>query len=865
MRTDAVPPDLDRGPMGFRIATVAVALAVVAAVVGRITLQVLDLGYAQRTWTPTMAAILAVAIALRGRPITVVWARRAATTLTLTVVALCLFFLVGHLTGYQTPLMAGVFPIGAVDVSSLPFEGRPAPTTLVLTLTVAVVVLLLDRASHAAVLTTAALITVMGSSAAWVLMEVAFPNSFRIEQYLQTSTGATTSSSLMLVGLTVAAALARPYRLPLGPLLSTRLWPVLVITVAMLILGTIVSQVGYRLALEAGASVRSASGVAFLLQGTAVIGLVVLTVWFASVQQRRSTEQAHLSASAEAFASVVYSSAVAMAVLDRNGFIQDVNTAYERLLGRPADRVIGRHRNEFLAPSAGSAAEAPQTPGWWTDLPAAGGTHHERREFRHASGRAVWADSTVAIARDPLRHGEDLLLEQLVDVTGVMATEQELAFRSSHDALTGQLTRHEITEYIDHTLAQSDRPILVSIVGLDRFRMVNEAYGHPVGDAVLVEVARRLAAAVAPYGAVGRVAGDEFAVIQPLPPGDTDGAVRRSAEWLMASVEQDLTISGVIVRTGGSIGVEVGTPGDRGTELLTNASAALTQAKRDGGRRWQSFDTTFDGHARERLLLLTQLRTGMRDAPDEQFQTWFQPIVSLTTMETVGYEALIRWHHPERGVVPAGLWIEAAETDLPLIHRIGLITARQSAAFAAGLPTGQRVSVNVSGAHLSSRDFPEFAERILDAHRRDPGRLVLELTETTLATVHGPSRSRLHQLVDAGVGLWGDDFGTGYSSVAHLRDLPLTGLKLDKSFTAGLDDPASTSYRIADGLSGLAHGLGLETVAEGIETPQQARRVAAAGWELGQGWLFGRPNPPEHWAQPATAGNEVRRGSQDST
>lgn len=860
-----MPRNLDRGPRGFRIATQVVAWSVVAAAVGRVTLQVLDLGYAQRVWTPVLVTVLAVALSLRAWPWGVRWARQLASGLSLAAGALCVLFLLGHVTGLQAPVLAGVFPIGAADPSILPFQGRPAPLTLLLTCTVAVAVLLLDRDSRFAVMVSSTLIIVMGSSAVWLLMELAFPASFRVEEYFQTTTGATASSSLLLAGLTLAATLVRPYRLPLGPLLTTRMWPLLVIVASMMILGTVVSQVGYRLTIETGAQIRTAMLVAFLIQGSAVIGLVFLSVWYASVQQRRGAEQAHRQASAEAFANVVYSSAVAMAVLDRGGVIRDVNTAYERLLGRPAAAVIGRHRNEFLAAPEDPAAGTPQMPPWWTSLADSGGTHHERREFRHASGRAVWADSTVALARDPLRHGEDLLLEQLVDVTGVMATEQELAFRSSHDALTGQLTRHEITEYLDRTLAQSDRPVLVGIVGLDRFRMVNEAYGHPVGDAVLVEVARRLAAAAAPYGAVGRVAGDEFAVIQPLPAGDSNGAVRRTAEWLMASVEQDLTISGVVVRTGGSIGVEVGTPGDTGTQLLSNASAALAQAKRDGGRRWQSFDHTFDGHARERLLLLTQLRTGMRDEPDDQFQTWFQPIVSLATMETVGYEALIRWHHPERGVVPAGLWIEAAETDLPLIHRIGLITARQSAAFATGLPAGQRVSINVSGAHLSSRDFPEFAERILDAHRLDPGRLVLELTETTLASVHGPSRSRLHQLVDAGVGLWGDDFGTGYSSVAHLRDLPLTGLKLDKSFTAGLDDPASTSYRIADGLAGLARGLGLETVAEGIETPQQARRVAAAGWELGQGWLFGRPNPAEHWSQGTAAAHEIRRGAPGTT
>lgn len=854
----AVPRNLDRGPLGFRVATWVVAGTVILASVGRVVLQVLDLGYAQRVWTPALAAVLAIALALRAWPIGVVWARRTASALALLTMALCLLFLLGHWTGYQSPALAGVYPVGAADVSTLPYEGRPAPLTLLLTITVALAILLLDIDSRPAVMVSAWQIVVMGSAAAWLLMELAFPTAFRVEEFFQTTAGATASSSLLLVGLTLAAALVRPYRLPLGPLLTTRMWPLLVIGATMLLFGTVVSQVGYGLALDAGGDVRTASGVAFVIQGGAVIGLVVLTVWYAQLQQRRWAEQARRSASVEAFASVVYSSAVAMAVLDHDGNIRDVNTAYEQLLGRTAVEVIGRHRDEFLAPTPGNpVGGTAEVPRGWSDVPVNAGTRHERVEFRHADGRTIWVDSTVAIARDPLRHGEDLLLEQLVDVTAAMAVEQELAFRSSHDALTGLFTRQEITDYLDRKLAAQNGPVLVAIIGLDRFRLINEAYGHVVGDHVLVEIARRLEAAVAPHGAVGRVAGDEFAVIQPLTGGDAAAAVRRTAEWLMATAEQDLTVTGVVVRTTASIGVQLGVRGASGVDLLSNASAALTQAKRDGGRRWQSFDRTSDGHARERLLLLTALRVGMAEGSEDEFQTWFQPIVSLASMETVGYEALIRWNSPERGIVPAGLWIEAAETDLSLIHRIGLITARQSAAFARTLPAGQRVSINVSGAHLSSRDFPEFAELVLQAHRSDPGRFVLELTETTLASVHGPSRSRLHQLVDAGVGLWGDDFGTGYSSVAHLRDLPLTGLKLDKSFTASLTDPASTTYRIADGLAGLAHGLGLETVAEGVETPQQAQRVAAAGWEFGQGWLFGRPNPAQHWVELQTG---VSRG-----
>lgn len=839
----------DRGHVGFRAATVIVAVVVLLAATGRLVLEAASLGYISRGWLPLMAAVLATALLLREVSPERTWARRTANGLSLATLLLCGLFAFEHLTHVLVPGLDGALALWRSPLDTLPYHGRPAPLSLLVASFIAAGVLSVGWDSTWAVRCSAGAALLSGSYALALLFALAQPGLLRVEEFFHTTAGSTASSALMLFGLGLGLVLSRPHRPPLGPLLTTRMWPLVAVGTIVLVVSLLVSQVAYRLNLESTGNEAAAGRLAFILTTTATIGLLWFTVWYASHQQRRAAEVAQAHAAADTLARVSYRSAVAMAVVDAEGRLQLANPAYEQLLGIELDEILGR-RWALLTPSAeGGQADAPD---WWTRVLIHEAVSLQRLRLTHADGQPVWVDLTCSPAGRSEDH-QDLVLAQLVDVTDVKAAQDELEFRARHDDLTGLLRRGAIADVVDDHRGTDG--LIVVVAGLDNFRQINEVYGHRIGDDLLLAVGQRLRAVAPESSHLGRLGGDEFAVVVEVPAGPADGEVRRLLDAMLTAVEQDYQLSGLIVRTSASLGAVMLPRGSDvgGAEVLRSATSALAQAKREGGHRWQAFDSTFHAEARERAEKLSSLRKSLH-IPGE-IQTWFQPIVDLDSMDTVGYEALVRWVRPGRGVVPAGAWIEAAESDLRTIHQIGLITATDAAAFAARLPTGQRVSLNLSGSHLSSREFSDFADMLRDLNRTHPGRFIIELTETTLANVRGPGRTRLDQLVDAGIGLWADDFGTGYSSVSHLRDLPLTGLKLDKSFTASLTDSEASASRIADGLAGLADGLGLTTIAEGIETPAQARRVAAYGWTLGQGWLFGRPNPPEFYlgAQSAAA------------
>lgn len=838
---------MDVGSIGFRVAASALAALVAISAIGRMVLEAASIGYVARGWIPVMATLLTAAIIVRSGWPWWRYARGVAQTLSGAVLVLSVVFAFEHVAGVSFPALDGAPALWRSDLASLPYSGRPAPLSLLVIVMVAAAVWLLDRSSGWAVTTSALLLLLAGSYGITLLMALAFPGPLPVTDFFQSTAGAIMSSGLMLLGMVAASILARPYRLPLGPMLSTGMWPLVAFGIAMLLVATMVTQAVYHLSLDAAMTVAQATTLAFLLQASALILLLGFTVWYASLQQHRSAERAQQRAAANAFADVAYRAAVPMAILDSEGTVRGVNQAYTDLTGDHPDQVVGSPL-ELIDPSID----------WWQKVLIDDDPHTERVPVTTAAGTRVWVDLTVSSTQmRPER--EKLVLAQLVDVTEAKASHDELEFRVAHDPLTGLLTRDALASALTEAAGRTSTRMLVVTLGLDNFRGVNEVYGHRVGDQLLQAVARSVRNA-APYSArIGRLGGDEFALVTPADQSSAaaDEAQRRFLDRLLSAVEQDYLIDGFIIRVSASAGsVIVPGPDAEVDQAFQLAATALAQAKRDGGHRWQPYDSNLRTRVRDDANTLTRLRTGLRNGGE--IVTWFQPIVDLRTLKTVGYESLVRWIHPHHGVVPAGQWIELAETDLAVIHQIGLVTAQQASDFALTLPPHQRVSVNVSGAHMSSREFSDFADFLLELNRDQPNPLILELTETSLAQISGPGLSRLHQLVAGGLGLWADDFGTGYSSVAHLRDLPLTGLKLDKSFTAHLDDPTSSSGRIADALAGLASGLGLTTVAEGVETRAQAHRVAASGWELGQGWLFGRPGPrPDAAADTAPAN---RRG-----
>ncbi|MEI8082205.1 MAG: GGDEF domain-containing phosphodiesterase, partial [Actinomycetes bacterium] len=288
-----------------------------------------------------------------------------------------------------------------------------------------------------------------------------------------------------------------------------------------------------------------------------------------------------------------------------------------------------------------------------------------------------------------------------------------------------------------------------------------------------------------------------------------------------------------------SIGIATGGRDAHGSELIRDASLAMRKAKAGGRDRWEFSDSRLAGEAQRRLTIEAGIRDGL---PDGQFAPWFQPIVDLTSRAVIGYEALMRWVRPDGTVVEPDDFLPIAERT-QLIADLDLVALWRSTELLAELPPSLHVAVNLSVTTLNGSACADNVKAALTACGVEPSRLHLEVTETVLLTVNDHVRAVMHELAASGVRWYVDDFGTGYSTIAHLRDLPFTGLKLDGSFTAGVGAGDLTCERLTKGLIGLADGLGLDTVAESIETDSEAAIMRAQGWKRGQGWLYGRPVP----------------------
>lgn len=833
---------------GFTAAAALVASVVLVASVARLIHKATDPAVPLRPWT-LMALILiasSVLLSALGHRHRVAY-RAAQTALALATALLAALVLAAWAA--PTRLFGFTRSLWPVDGDPAQVAATPPALTLIGGAALVVAMWLAAVKTRWAAATSATLYVAIFGVAMGVLLQLGQPGGIAVEQYFGSTAGRATTTALSVLAIVAAAVMLRPQQPPLGPLLATGMWPVAAFAVAILVVSTLLAQVGFQVADASGSSVETAIAVGFVIQSGSLIALFGCTVWFATVQQRRSNAQAAAFAATVAFSTASYHSAVPTLLVDRAGAILDVNPAGTESGIPPADDLSERRWFSLIEQWGDSDGVSDgQQPAWWPAVVTGRAIHTDRVKLAIPGAAPRWADLTAAAVADSDDEPRFTIV-QLVNVTETVSAREELLFRAQHDTLTGLINRSQVVRLLDQG-PMAEQECLVAILGLDRFGEINEAFGHSVGDQLLCAVAEQLQTGSPSGSIVGRLDGDEFAVVIRGPAVAEAGSQHRTAERLLASVEHDYSVGGYVLRPSASVGLVQRRSRMSGHELLRRASAALAAAKRAGGHRWQAHDHNFSADARDQLLLLDQLRGAL--AEGGQLHTWFQPIVSLSDYSTVGYEALSRWQHPERGLLPASRWIPAVESDLHVMHRMSMVVATQAAQFAQSLPAGRTVSLNISGRHLSSREFAEFVDLLLDLRRRLHTPLVLELTETALASVQGPALARLSQLVDVGYGLWGDDFGTGYSSVTHLRDFPLTGIKLDKSFTSALADSRSSSFRIADGVAGLAHGLGLQTVAEGIETPDQATRVAAAGWQWGQGWLFGHPNPSEHYLEAGT-------------
>jgi diguanylate cyclase (GGDEF)-like protein len=378
----------------------------------------------------------------------------------------------------------------------------------------------------------------------------------------------------------------------------------------------------------------------------------------------------------------------------------------------------------------------------------------------------------------------------------------------------------------------------VLFVDLDNFKVVNESLGHVAGDEMLVAMARRIAASLPSDLRIGRFGGDEFLVVIP----DAEGvrAVEAIAERVAQAVVEPLVVAGHTVVTSASIGVALSTHESTPESLLRDADSAVYRAKSSGRARWHFFDDDMHAQAVERLTVEDELRRAMEA---DELTAYYQPLVDLSDRRVVGHEALVRWVHPDKGVLTPYAFLTVAE-ESGLVVELGQKVLESVCARIAATPTlPGTMSVNVSAVQLGRRDWAQGFLDTVQRHGVDPHRIVIEVTETAVLSLLESVHDDLVALRGLGVGLHVDDFGTGYSSIALLRDLPVTGLKLDRSFVSALTADDSQANTLSSGLAALARSLHLQGIAEGVETEEQAEILRLHGWPLGQGYLFGRPAP----------------------
>jgi diguanylate cyclase (GGDEF)-like protein len=410
------------------------------------------------------------------------------------------------------------------------------------------------------------------------------------------------------------------------------------------------------------------------------------------------------------------------------------------------------------------------------------------------------------------------------------------------DELTGLTNRRGFFDALDRELTQHPRQVAaVLMLDLDRFKDLNDTMGHQTGDRLLSELGPRLAAALRPVDTLARLGGDEFAV---LCPGARIEGARRVAQRLQSALDEPFALGDLQIHVDASVGIAI-YPDDGRTpsELLQRADVAMYQAK--GGRtEVEHYDASRDEHSHDKLALIGELRRSL-ERPDSELELHYQPQVCLRTDRVLGVEALVRWRNPDRGLLQPGAFLDVAE-GAGLMRRIGRDVLEQAVAQAAAWQRAERylpVAVNLSTADLIDRGLADEVASALSTHGVPGSRLKLEITENTVMAQPERVVETLHRLRALGCTVSLDDFGTGHASLAHLAQLPVDELKIDRSFVLGLDAEDAGAAAIVRAVALLGRDLGVSVVAEGVETARAWGQLIAAGCTTAQGYLLTPPLP----------------------
>jgi len=475
-------------------------------------------------------------------------------------------------------------------------------------------------------------------------------------------------------------------------------------------------------------------------------------------------------------------------------------------------------------------------------------SHQSEVRYLHRQGREVWAHLGMSVVRDA--QGDALhVIFQIHDITDRKRAEEQLLHDAFHDALTGLPNRALFMDHVKMAIQRSRRSggrlFAALFLDLDRFKIINDSLGHMVGDQLLVGLARRLEACLRPGDTVARLGGDEFVILLEELVGSDD--VIEVARRVQEAVSQPFQIGGHEVFTTASIGIALSTSGyERAEEILRDADTAMYRAKMLGKKR----HVVFDKAMHDRAVQLLQIETDLRRAIERQeFFLQYQPIVSLATGKICSFEALVRWQHPERGIVSPAEFVPVAE-ETGLIIPLGQWVLGEASRrmrdwqLRGAADAHVTMSVNLSSRQFSQSDLTEQVAGALRESGLSADCLKLEITESMVMENIDTAIEMLRQLRALGVEISIDDFGTGYSSLSYLHRFPINTLKIDRSFVMRMADNTENA-EIVRTIVTLARSLQMDVVAEGVETPEQLSRLRSLECDYGQGYLFSRPVDPD--------------------
>jgi len=574
-----------------------------------------------------------------------------------------------------------------------------------------------------------------------------------------------------------------------------------------------------------------------LVVGSIMLTALVMARQLTAVRENMRLDIERMAKETEArFRSLVQHSSDVFAILDPLGIIRYVSPAAERVFGTSGDRMVNRTLAELVHDADRGLYEAHFS----ASLMGSSSLSHIGCRMVRVDGEYMRTETVATnLLADTNVKGIVLTIR---DVTERVTLEEHLRHQALHDSLTGLGNRALFQDRVAHGLARAERTndeVAVIFLDLDDFKEINDSLGHAAGDAVLVQTANRLRTCLRDSDTAARFGGDEFAILLEQVRGE--GEVMDVAARITAALGRPLQVEGKDVDLCASIGIARAQPQQSADEVLRNADVAMYHAKARGKSCAVLYESGMHAAVLDRIELQADLRKAIER---HELALVFQPIVELGTGQIIGAEALVRWHHPYRGLVSPVDFIPLAEETGSIVE-IGawvLMTAATEA-HTWPVPPGQQpvsISVNLSARQMVDGNFVDVLRETLETTKLDPQRLVLELTESMLVGRSSDTMALLHRIRALGVRLAIDDFGTGYSSLGYLSQYPLDVLKIDRSFVTGMDK-GPNGRALASAVVALGRSLKLKVVAEGIERAEQEWDLLNLGCDYGQGYLYSKP------------------------